>query len=218
MSKKKEEKELEKTCDCSSECDCGCNEGKECTCEDETCNCGCGDECTCGDDCDCDDECDCGCECDCDDELENLQKELAEANDRCVRLQAELVNYRKRKDEETSKLLEYANKDIIVDVLPILDNFERAISMDDDNLEDEVSKFLEGMKMVYANLRNTLEKYGVKEIEALGKEFDHNTMESVLVDSVAGKNNDTVLEVLQKGYMLKDRVVRAAMVKVNKID
>ena len=88
--------------------------------------------------------------------------------------------------------------------------------MDDDNLEDEVSQFLSGMKMVYAGLVSALEKFGVKEIESLGKPFDANVHQAVMTESVEGKEEDIVLEVYQKGYMLKDKVIRPAMVKVNK--
>ena len=80
-------------------------------------------------------------------ELEELNKALTEK----VKLaQAELVNYRRRKDEETANMLKYSNQDLILEILPILDNFERAISLDDNDLTDELSKFLAGFKMMYA--------------------------------------------------------------------
>ena len=78
-----------------------------------------------------------------------MNEKLKEAENEAIRAKADLINYRKRKDEETSKILKYCNEDLILEILPILDNFERAIKMDDDNLEDEVSKFLEGMKKHY---------------------------------------------------------------------
>ena len=88
--------------------------------------------------------------------------------------------------------------------------------MDDDNLEDEVSQFLSGMKMVYASLTKAIEKFGAKEIEALGKPFDATYHQAVMTEEVKDKEKDIVLEVYQKGYMLKDKVIRPAMVKVNK--
>ena len=149
-------------------------------------------------------------------ELEALNTKIKEAEEKALRSNAELVNYRKRKDEEVERKMKYANEDLILEILPVLDNFERAIKMDDDNLEDDVSQFLQGVKMIYANLTNVLEKYGVKEIEALDKPFDANMHQAVMTDHVEGKELEIVLEVFQKGYMLKDKVIRPSMVKVNK--
>jgi len=149
-------------------------------------------------------------------EIEAMNKKVSEAEEKDLRASAELINYRKRKDEETDKKLKYANEDLILEILPILDNFERAIKMDDDNLEDEVSKFLQGVKMIYASLTKTLEKYGVTEIKALGEVFDPNYHQAVMTDSIEDKPVEVITEVFQKGYMLKDKVIRPAMVKVNK--
>ena len=149
-------------------------------------------------------------------EIEAMNKRVSEAEEKALRYQAELINYRKRKDEETEKKLKYAKEDLILEILPVLDNFERAIKMDDDNLEDEVSQFLSGMKMVYASLIKAIEKYGVKEIDALGKVFDATYHQAVMTEEVKDKDKDIVLEVYQKGYILKDKVIRPAMVKVNK--
>ena len=149
-------------------------------------------------------------------EIEAINNKATEAEEKALRAQAELINYRKRKDEEVNKMLKYANEDLVLEILPILDNFERAIKMDDDNLEDEVSKFLSGMKMVYASLVSSLEKFGVKEIEALGKTFDENYHQAVMTESIEDKEKDIIIEVYQKGYMLKDKLLRPAMVKVNK--
>ena len=105
-------------------------------------------------------------------EVELLGNRIKELENSLLRNQAELMNYKRRRDEEVSKMLKYANEDIIKQILPILDNFERAINMDDDNLEDEVSKFLSGFKMIYADLKNVLDKLEVKEINALNTKFD----------------------------------------------
>ena len=203
---------------------CGCAEGKECTC-DEECNCGdtctCNDECNCGEECNCGDNCQCGEECSCheesniDDERELLGKRIKDLEEALLRSQAELINYKKRKDEETDRIIKYAEEDILKGFLPILDNFERAISMDDDNLKDEVSKFLEGFKLMYKQILELLSKFDVKEIDALDKEFDPALHNAVAMDKKEGVKSGTVTEVLQKGYMYKDRVLRTAMVKVN---
>src|SRR5574344_3077654 len=139
-------------------------------------------------------------------EVEAMNGKVTEAEEKFLRAQADLVNYRKRKDDEVAKMLTYANEDLINELLPILDNFERAIKMDDDNLEDEVSKFLSGMKMVYASLTQALEKFGVREIEALDKKFDPTYHQAVMTDTDDTKDKEMILEVYQKGYMLKDKV------------
>ena len=144
--------------------------------------------------------------------LEDKVKKLEEA---LLRNQAELMNYKRRKDEEVSRMLKYSEEDIVREFLPILDNFERAIKMDDDNLDDDVSKFLEGFKMIYTQIKNMLDKFEVKEIEAFGKAFDPTYHQAVMKESNPDKESGIVLEVFQKGYIYKDRVIRPAMVKVN---
>ncbi len=145
-------------------------------------------------------------------ELENKIKELEEQN---LRSKAELINYRKRKDDEISKLLKYSSEDIVKEVLPIVDNFERAINMDDDNLADDISKFLAGFKMIYCKLVSILEKNGVKAIDGNNKPFDPTYHQAVLTEAREGVEPGMVLEVLQRGYLLKDKVIRPAMVKVS---
>ena len=144
--------------------------------------------------------------------LEDKVKKLEEA---LLRNQAELMNYKRRKEEEVSRMLKYSEEDIVREFLPILDNFERAIKMDDNNLDDDVSKFLEGFKMVYTQIKNMLDKFEVKEIEAFGKMFDPTYHQAVMKESNPDKESGIVLEVFQKGYIYKDRVIRPAMVKVN---
>lgn len=142
--------------------------------------------------------------------IENLEEKLKSSH-------AELINYRKRKDEEVVNRLKFANQDIIMDIIPVLDNFERALKLqktDDTNL----TKFLDGFKMLYTSLSETLKKYGVTEIEALGKPFDHNLHEAMVVGKDETKEDGIILDVLLKGYILKDRVIRPAKVQVNKLD
>ena len=153
-----------------------------------------------------------------DKEINKLKEELANQNDKIMRLSAEMQNMRRRADEERSRLLKYDGEAVISKMLTILDNFEHAISMDDTNLTDEVSKFLSGFKMIYANMKESLENVEVKEIDCLHKPFDENLMNAVLVESATDFENNIVLDVLQKGYMYKDKVLRPAMVKVNQIE
>lgn len=143
-------------------------------------------------------------------EFEKLKQEIEDANEKFLRSQADLINYRKRKDEEVERYLKYANEDLILDILTVVDNFERALNVEDN------TKVMEGIKMIYANLIGILEKFGVKEIDALGKKFDPMFHNAVMTEEDKAKESDIVVEVFQKGYTLKDKVIRPAMVKVNK--
>ena len=214
-------KEEKDKCTCEESCNCedACNEG-----------CGCTEECCCNDDCHCDETCDCNDECHCDEnkkdkkkhkkhdldkKIEELELKIKSLEEQNLREKAESINFRRRKEEETTRILKFCNEDLIKDVLPTIDNFERAIKMDDDNLEDEVSKFLAGVKMIYCNLIGILEKYGVKAIDGANKPFDPTYHQAVMMEHVDGLEPGIVIEVLQKGYLLKDRVIRPAMVKVS---
>ena len=158
----------------------------------------------------------CTCEnCNCEEKLEELEKKLADMTELAARSQAEVLNFKKRKEEETSLRLKYCNEEILLKIVDICDNFERAIKMDDDDLSDEVSKFLEGFKMIYTHLLNILEAYEVKEVDVIGKEFDATTSEAVIVEHDENKPSKVVLEVLRKGYIYKDKLLRPAMVKIN---
>ena len=213
---KKDKKQEKDICNCqntSEECICGEN----CTCdEDCTCNaeCLCGDNCTCEDECTCCEE-ECSCEDSYNEEVIKLSKEVNDLKEALLRNQADLQNYKRRKDEETERLQKYKNEELIKELLTVVDNFERAIKMDDNDLSDEVSKFLSGFKLIYTNTVNILNKYEVKEIKAEGIEFDPTYHHAVLTEQDDTKPAGVVLEVLQKGYMYKDRVIRPAMVKVN---
>ena len=145
-------------------------------------------------------------------ELNNKIKEL---ESKLLYKDADLINYRKRKDEEVSNMLKYSNLDMASELLIVVDDLERAIKIDDDVLDDELSKFLSGFKMIYTRLINILNNFEIKEIEALGKEFDPRYHQAVLTDNVSDKGNNIILDVLQKGYMYKDKVIRPAMVKVS---
>ena len=148
-------------------------------------------------------------------EIEKLKLALNASSDKAIRAQAEMMNFKRRKEEETSNMLKYANEDVLKSLLPVIDNFERAIMLDDNDLSDEVSKFLSGFKMIYTNIVDIFNKFEVKEIEADGIEFDPRVHQAVLMEHDETKPHNVVIEVLQKGYMYKDRVIRPAMVKVN---
>ena len=148
-------------------------------------------------------------------ENHKLKNELKESSEKVLRLAAEMQNYKKRNETEKSNMLKYANEDLAKSLLPILDNFERAIKLDDNDLSDEVSKFLSGFKMIYGSFVNVLNNIEVKEIDCDGLEFDPVYHQAVLTEKDENKPSGVVLEVLQKGYMYKDKVIRPVMVKVN---
>ena len=208
-----EEKET-KVETCHSEvCDCE-NQEETNECLEESCDC---------DDCQ-DDSCDCETKKNKklfkkSNKLEKELEELKEANkdleNKLLVSKADFINYRKRKDEEISRLLKYSGEDMIKDMLSTVDNFERAIALDDENLDDELSKFLEGFKMIYCNFVNILEKYEIKAIDGNNKPFDPAYHQAVMTAHIDGMEPGMVIEVLQKGYLYKDRVMRPAMVRVS---
>ena len=150
-------------------------------------------------------------------DLKKLEEENKHLLEKVQLAQAELINYRKRKDDETASILKYANQDLIMELIPIVDNFERAIKLDDNDLTDELSKFLAGFKMMYASLVDLLKKFGVEEIVRVGEKFDSQQEEALMTDSVPDMEDDVVIEVLLKGYKYKGRVIRPASVKINQI-
>ena len=148
-------------------------------------------------------------------EIEKLKKENETQNDKILRIMAELQNMKRRNEEERIKILQFDGEEIIKKLLPIVDDFERAIMQDDDNLNDELSKFLKGFKMIYGNIMNILKEKNVEEIKCLGEKFDPNKMEAVMTDHIEGKDAGIVIDCLQKGYTYNGKVIRVAMVKVN---
>ena len=148
-------------------------------------------------------------------EVIKLQEEKMALNEKLLRITAEMQNMRRRYEEEINNIYKYEGEDLIKKILPIVDNFERAIKLDDTDLSDELSKFLEGFKMIYALLMNALAEKEVKVIDCLNKEFDPKTMEAVLTQHEDNVLPGIVLDVMQKGYTYKDKVLRVAMVKVS---
>ncbi len=143
--------------------------------------------------------------------IEALTLKVKELEDKNLRVTSEMINSNRRKDEECNRLMKYKNEDIIMDLLQVVDNFERALSV---KSTDE--NYQKGFDMIYAGLRSVLDKYEVKEIECLGLEFDPMYHQAVLTDHIEGKKDNEIIEVMQKGYTYKDKVIRPAMVKVNK--
>lgn len=149
-----------------------------------------------------------------DKKLEELQNEVNTLKDKNMRIAAEMVNTLRRKDEETNRLLKYSNESLITELLPVIDNFERALNVD--ATSNDIESYQKGMTMIYNSLKNILEKFEVKEIEAIDKEFDPSFHQAVIQEEKEGTKENIVIEVLQKGYTYKDKVIRPAMVKVSK--
>ena len=148
--------------------------------------------------------------------LNEALNKISELEDKLIRKDAEMVNYRKRKEEEINRLLKFCDEDIINDILPILDNFERAIVENDETELSETEKnYRAGIKMIYSHLVNMLEHFDVKPIDGSDKPFDPVYHNAIMLEKREGVAPGMVIEVLQKGYLLKDKVIRAAMVRVS---
>ena len=152
-------------------------------------------------------------------DISKLEEELAKANQekeelyqKLLRTQAEFENYKKRSLKEREAERKYKAQDFVTELLPAIDNFERALQVE---TTDANKSLLDGISMVYRQLVDALKSQGVEPIETVGKEFDPNIHQAVMQVEEEGFDPNTVVEELQKGYMMKDRVIRHAMVKVN---
>ena len=140
-----------------------------------------------------------------------LEEALANEQDNTLRLNAELQNIQRHREEDIQRLLKYEGEELIKNLLPIIDNFERALS-----LENEDNKvFLDGFKMIYKKLVEVLDNKQVKVIDQKDVEFDPAIHQAVATDKVDGVKENQVIEILQKGYIYKDKLLRPAMVKVS---
>ncbi|WP_287771853.1 nucleotide exchange factor GrpE [Megasphaera sp.] len=131
-----------------------------------------------------------------------------------VRLQADFANYKKRTASEKLQISEVVKMDVLGRILPVIDNFERALKAPTDAVSDDVHSFIEGYEMIYKQLMAVLEKEGVTKIEAVGKPFDPNYHQAVMRVPSDEYDDDIVVEVLQEGYLLGEKTLRPAMVKV----
>ncbi|MFB7138592.1 nucleotide exchange factor GrpE [Gottfriedia sp. NPDC056225] len=147
------------------------------------------------------------------DELQKLRAEVDEKENKYLRLHADFENYKRRALLDQQALMTYRAQSLVSDLLPVLDNFERALQVE--ATEEQTASLKQGMEMVYRLLVEAVKKEGVEEIPALGEQFDPNFHQAVMQESDASKPSNEVLQEFQKGYKLKDRVIRASMVKVN---
>ncbi|MEG6569031.1 nucleotide exchange factor GrpE [Thermoanaerobacterium thermosaccharolyticum] len=147
--------------------------------------------------------------------LKQKEEEANEYLEMAQRLKAEFENYRRRTEKEKADLIEYGKEQVILDILPVIDNFERALETQyDDNGEN--ASFKEGINLIYRQFKGILEKMGVKEIESLGQMFDPYKHHAVMQEEAEGKKENEIIEVFQKGYMFNNKVIRPSMVKVAK--
>lgn len=146
-------------------------------------------------------------------QVENLENILKEKNEEILRRAADLDNYRKRLTKETEDKVRFANQAVVKDFLPVMDNIEMALQH-----AEEGSPLREGIELTIKSFKDVLSRHGVTEINSeIGTIFDPAVHEAIMMDSTAEYENNAITLCVQKGYLLNDRVIRPAKVKVNKI-
>src|SRR3989344_5706306 len=143
-------------------------------------------------------------------EIEKEKKLSKEYLETLQRVQAEFENYMKRVEKDKEEFVKYAKHDLILKLLHIIDDFERAL-----NSKEAKEEFVKGAEMIFKQLNKTLHEEGVREISALGEKFD--VYRHDIVGKVEGNKDDIIVEEVRRGYMLKDKVLRPSMVKVSKV-
>lgn len=149
------------------------------------------------------------------DEIKTLKEELEEYKNKYIRLNADFQNYKRRTEKEKNEIYQFGSEKVIIDMLGVLDNLERAINSANNGTKDEEG-LLNGIQMIYKQFKDILSKHGVEEINSLKKEFDPNLHHAVIQEEVDGVDSNIVLEVFEKGYLLNSKVIRPSMVKVSK--
>lgn len=149
-------------------------------------------------------------------ELTLAQEDVKDLTDKYLRSLADLDNQRKRTIKEKEETLKYANERLILEILPVLDNFERAIEAGEDS--DNTKKLLDGVKLIFRQLSDVLQKEGVRSFDSVGEKFDPYKHEAFLAIESKEHEPSTILEEIEKGYILKDKVIRPAKVTVSKQD
>jgi molecular chaperone GrpE len=148
-------------------------------------------------------------------EVEKLRQEVGEAKDKYIRLFAEFDNVRKRNERDRAELIKYAHEEVIIEMLGFYEDFERFVEAARKKPDDGAA-LLKGVEMTLKRMKDLFKKYDVKPIEALGKKFDPHFHEALMTAESEEHDDNTVVEVFQKGYMLGDRVARPAKVKVSR--
>jgi molecular chaperone GrpE len=146
-------------------------------------------------------------------QIEQLKAEKEELNNKYLRAQADLQNFRTRVNKEKEQMLKYSSQRAIEALLPVVDNFERAIAASQDAADVETLK--QGIDMVFRQLQQVLEQEGVTTVPGVGEPFDPNMHQAVMQEDSSEYESGIIIEEFQKGYKLKDRVIRPSMVKVS---
>ena len=147
------------------------------------------------------------------DELALLKEKLAQEEERYIRLRADFDNLKRRNQIDSVAQEKYRAKNLLTDLLPVLDNFERALQVE--ATTEDAKSMKQGIEMVYRSLIEATKKEGLEPVSTENAQFDPNIHHAVMQEKDDSKESGIVLQELQKGYMLKDRVLRPAMVKVN---
>lgn len=147
-------------------------------------------------------------------QVEKLSEEVEEKRQQFLRARADLENYRRRSRKEMEDMMKYASLPLVEALLPVLDNFERALEAADQSQES--NSFYEGIEMVYRQLQSALQDAGLSRIEAKGEVFDPHQHNAVMQEENDEAESNTVLDELQVGYRFVDRIVRPTMVKISK--
>ena len=145
--------------------------------------------------------------------IQGLLVQLDKAKNDVARAYADTENMKKRLQKEADTAKKYRFQQAGLEILPILDSMELALKVESE--DEAIKNYVKGFEMIHKQLVGVLENEGVKPIEALNKPFDHNTMQALMQEAKEGVEPGIVIEVLQKGYMLKDRILRPALVKVS---
>lgn len=145
--------------------------------------------------------------------VKELQAKLEESENRYLRLRADFDNFRRRAQLDREASEKYRAQSLATNLLPAIDNFERAMQITPDN--EQAKQLMQGVEMVYRNIIDALKKEGIEDIEAVGKEFDPHYHQAIMQGEDENYGSNIVIEEFQKGYVLKDRVIRPSMVKVN---
>lgn len=147
------------------------------------------------------------------DEIAELKNEVEANENKYLKLYAEFENYKRRTRQEAEINQKYKDQKFAEDLLPVIDNLERALGIEGDT--ESFIALNKGVEMVYNNLLDTLNNHDIKVIEAVDQPFDPNFHQAVMTEAVEGKEAGLIVEEFQKGYILKDRVIRPTMVKVS---
>ncbi len=147
-------------------------------------------------------------------EVEAVKRQLEEEKERCLRLSAEFENQRKRTQKEKEEFVKYANEKLILELIDIMESFERGLENAKES--EDKDKLIQGMELIYRQLKNVLEKNGLVPIKALGEKFDPYKHEAMMQTPSDDEEEGTILEEFSRGYMLNNKVIRYSKVRVSR--